>query len=326
MTRPDLDSPMFSVAVCTYDRPDLLALAIESVLSQTGPNFELLVIDNHPKQKSRQTFERLAAQHPRARYVHEPRVGLSHARNRALREAAGRYVVYIDDDARMPEGYLRRAAEIAREHKPDAFGGPYRPWYLTDKPPWYRDVYGAVAPDRATGILPNNEYLFGANMAFRRDALPPDAFDPALGMAGERMAYGEETAVQKAMRERDLDRILFDRDLPIFHLVPDWKMRLPWRLRSQFMTGRHFERSHLREGHTDAAPAPTSPARRWADLLLAALSVVRSATLDLIGRDRRRRPFWQQHIYEHTAPRMANLGVALERVLPPRRTKEERSA
>jgi glycosyltransferase involved in cell wall biosynthesis len=91
--------PSASVVICTRERPDDLARALEA-LSQLHPApLEVLVVDNAPAtDATRDTVARAGF----ARYVREDRRGLNAARNRALREARGDVVAFTDDDA-VPE-------------------------------------------------------------------------------------------------------------------------------------------------------------------------------------------------------------------------------
>lgn len=88
-----------TIAICTRERPDDLARALEGVLRQTRSGHDVIVIDNAPD--SSRTRE-VVARFPSARYVCEPRRGLNAARNRAVQEAAGDVVAFTDDDA-VPE-------------------------------------------------------------------------------------------------------------------------------------------------------------------------------------------------------------------------------
>ena len=57
------------------------------------------------------------------RIVREEKLGLSNARNRALDEARGEYVVFMDDDETPDTGWLRAYETSIAEHRPDALGG-----------------------------------------------------------------------------------------------------------------------------------------------------------------------------------------------------------
>jgi glycosyltransferase involved in cell wall biosynthesis len=98
------DQIRLTAAICTRQRPVELRRAITSLLTQDPPADEILVVDNNDA----------AAAEPRegVRTVHEPVQGLDFARNRALREARGDVVAFLDDDAVAEPGWtaaLRRA-------------------------------------------------------------------------------------------------------------------------------------------------------------------------------------------------------------------------
>jgi glycosyltransferase involved in cell wall biosynthesis len=93
-----------TVAVCTRDRPDELRECLASLLRMPDDGQELLVIDNCSISDEPR---RIVAGHPRVRYIREERPGLNTARNRALREAHGEFVAFIDDDARADPFWLR---------------------------------------------------------------------------------------------------------------------------------------------------------------------------------------------------------------------------
>jgi GT2 family glycosyltransferase len=92
-----------TVAVCTHDRPVQLARALESLVSQDPPPAEILVIDNAPSDRA--TAALVTEQFSQLRYAHEPVPGLDFARNRALAEAAGDIVAFLDDDAVAGPGW-----------------------------------------------------------------------------------------------------------------------------------------------------------------------------------------------------------------------------
>ncbi len=86
-----------AAAICTRDRPELLARSLESLARQTRPPIEILVVDNAPADA--RTRALVANRFPSVRYLVEPVVGLDFARNRALASARGDVVAFLDDDA-----------------------------------------------------------------------------------------------------------------------------------------------------------------------------------------------------------------------------------
>jgi glycosyltransferase involved in cell wall biosynthesis len=95
--------PDLTVAICTHDRPALLARALASVVAQSPAPAEVLVVDNAPSDgRTRELVER---QFPGVRYLLQPVPGLDFARNLALAEAVGQVVAFLDDDAVAAPGW-----------------------------------------------------------------------------------------------------------------------------------------------------------------------------------------------------------------------------
>jgi GT2 family glycosyltransferase len=117
--------PTATVAVCTRNRPDHVAVLLAHLRALPEPSARLLVVDNAPDDdRTRDLVLAAAADDPRLRYVREDRPGVSRARNRALREADTEVLAYVDDDVRMRPGWLdavRTAfARAAAEGRPVA--------------------------------------------------------------------------------------------------------------------------------------------------------------------------------------------------------------
>lgn len=97
--------PFFSIVIPTYHRPQLLRRALESVLKQEGAPFQVIVVDDGPSTAASLLVTDL--QDPRLLYVaHERNKGVSAARNTGTREAAGEWIVFLDDDDELLPGGL----------------------------------------------------------------------------------------------------------------------------------------------------------------------------------------------------------------------------
>lgn len=92
-----------SAVVCTRNRPDLLARCLASLIAQEVQPCEILVVDNAPCDG--RTRELVEGKFLGLRYVEEPLPGLDFARNRALAEAHGDIVAFLDDDAVAEPGW-----------------------------------------------------------------------------------------------------------------------------------------------------------------------------------------------------------------------------
>ncbi len=101
-----MDQPLFSVIMPTYARQRFLDEAIGSVLGQTVPEFELIVVDDASPVPAAVPGE------PRIRLIRRPvNGGPGAARNTGLDAARGRYVCFIDDDDLFTPNRLELALE-----------------------------------------------------------------------------------------------------------------------------------------------------------------------------------------------------------------------
>ena len=176
-----------SVLIPTYLRPQMLRRAIDSCLAQQGIDvpFEIVVVDNDPLGSACPLVDEIAARNTvPIRYVAERRPGISRARNTAVANAAGRYVVWLDDDEEAAPGWLAALYTTVRRYGGDVVKGPVYP--CLERPNPYaekRFTFDARLPTGArlpecSGIgnaLLDKERCFGDD---------PEPFDPFLGIAG----------------------------------------------------------------------------------------------------------------------------------------------
>ena len=195
-----LDAPMLSVIVPTRDRPEQVRACVRSILACEYPRdrFEVLVVDNVPRDGlTRAAVTGLAGSGP-VRYLSEDKSGSASARNRALPEARGEFLVFTDDDALVDRHWL---AEIVRGFRAapgvDAVSGLLAPRRLDTPARVWFEQYGGFSRGYRQRIFdlhenrPSDEPLYpftaglfgtGNNMAFRAEALRTiGGFDPALG-------------------------------------------------------------------------------------------------------------------------------------------------
>lgn len=100
-----MDSSL-SIIIPVYNNENYLRPALQSVLAQTYPDFEVLVIDDGSTDGSLAICREFAQKDDRLRVIQKENGGVSSARNRGLEEAAGQYIAFVDgDDCIDPEMY-----------------------------------------------------------------------------------------------------------------------------------------------------------------------------------------------------------------------------
>lgn len=109
-----MDVPVISVIVPVYNSEMWLRRCVDSILSQTSVNMELLLVDDGSTDKSVMICDEYAAADSRVRVYHKENGGVSSARNVGLDNARGEWVTFIDSDDFMSPGildsYLRKGA------------------------------------------------------------------------------------------------------------------------------------------------------------------------------------------------------------------------
>lgn len=115
----------YSVIIPVYNRPDEVDELLASLCTQTVGDFEVLVVEDGSSVPCRTVVERYAGRLA-VRYFDKPNSGPGQSRNYGVERAAGEYVIVLDSDAVLPEGYLAAVDAELRREPCDAFGGPDR--------------------------------------------------------------------------------------------------------------------------------------------------------------------------------------------------------
>ncbi|MFC1462244.1 glycosyltransferase family 2 protein [Verrucomicrobiota bacterium] len=303
----DADLPL-SIVLCTHRRAELLAGVVRSLTEQdvASSRFEVLVVDNdHQPNAEVQAIVERHRPDMDIRYLHETNIGLSHARNSGGKAARSDYIAYLDDDVRVPSGYLAVILRDLGEYAPDICGGPYFPFYLDSKPVWFRDAYGTSSRGSGVRFLSDNEFLDGGNIVFQRKVLEEAGwFDAAYGMSGNRVWYGEETAVQMRARQENPDiGILYDSKAYVLHLVAARKMRVGFQLWMAYQLGR--SQTYLWLPEPERAQAMESAPMALPRIVLRLIS---DALVGVLFRSRKRYPLWQSYYCEHMSRWARRLG------------------
>ena len=183
---------LISVAVCTRNRHHSIGATLASLQRQRYADYEVMVIDNAPSDDATERVVR--EQHPNVRYILEPHTGLDNARNRAMREARGEIVAFIDDDAIADPGWLQGLAPLFDDPQVLCATGLVAPAQLETagqdlferygySKGFRRVIFRLDAPPPIPGF-PYKGYIgTGCNCALRRDTLElVGAFDPRLDM------------------------------------------------------------------------------------------------------------------------------------------------
>lgn len=93
-----LSDPMVSIIVPVYNAESTLRRCADSILEQSYPDFELILVDDGSKDASPLICDGYMQKDARVRVIHKPNSGASATRNLGIAEARGRYLQFVDSD------------------------------------------------------------------------------------------------------------------------------------------------------------------------------------------------------------------------------------
>ncbi|MCF2595524.1 glycosyltransferase family 2 protein [Pseudoflavonifractor phocaeensis] len=109
--------PLVSVVMPAYNAEKYVEAAIRSVLAQTFPEFELLVVDDCSRDRTAEIIQRLARQDSRVVFLQNPKnSGVAATRNYAISQAKGEWVAFLDSDDLWRADKLEKQLALLRGH------------------------------------------------------------------------------------------------------------------------------------------------------------------------------------------------------------------
>ncbi|MBW4523806.1 MAG: hormogonium polysaccharide biosynthesis glycosyltransferase HpsE [Phormidium tanganyikae FI6-MK23] len=236
-----------SVVICTYNGEARIGQVLDRVRSQihTDPiAWEVLVIDNNSRDNTKQIVSNCAD----VRYVFEAEQGLAFARSRAIREAAGQWVAFLDDDTLPDQNWVAQAYQFAQAHPEiGAFGGQIHAEYEVEPPvgikklaPYLAIVERGSKPHKYDRVLPP-----GAGLVVQRqvwlDAVPEKLV--LVGRTTAAMLASEDIEailhIQNSGRE-----IWYNPEMHLYHQIPHWRTERSYLLK--LVKGVGLARHHIR--------------------------------------------------------------------------------
>jgi len=234
------DSVQFTILLCTYNRAKLLKPLIESLIRQvenySQNDTEILVINNNSTDETEKTILEFKNKSGNIKYHIETKQGLAKARNKGIELAAGKVIIFIDDDIIIHEEWLKEVQNSINEYPYKAFGGKVIPLWEKEKPS-YINLHGffklnqKIFPSHDNGDeitcypLTNEETNpIGANMwIFKELFLKYGNFREDLGRVGYGGIPCEDTEFCSRLL-KNKETILYYPKAIVYHPVSSFRM------------------------------------------------------------------------------------------------------
>ena len=238
-----MTTPKIAAIICTHNRDSYLGAAIASLLGQNYSDYEVVVVDNASTDRTREVVQSYS--HPRLKYVYEPVVGLSVARNRGVTQTAAPILAYLDDDAvASPQWLSVLVAAYQNNEKLAVAGGKVTLIWPQDitPPQWISpelagglgayDLGDAIAYIDNPGLTPR-----GLNYSIRRTFLDQiGGFDLNLGRVGKNLLSNEELYMTELALERGW-QVAYLPNAEAAHNVAPERLKPGWFLQRSWWQG-----------------------------------------------------------------------------------------
>jgi len=221
---------MITATISTYNREHYLPQVLDSLKRQTlfKDLFEIILVDNNSPGNTKEIAMSFKAKNPDIafEYYLERNQGLSYGRNRGIKEASGKYVTFIDDDAFLADDYLEVIYNYFEANTGVvAIGSKILLHYESVIPDWENKYLNSLLGYFNIGDevkrFPKSDYPRGSNMSFKTSVFEKvGGFNVELGRKGGNLAGSEEKDMFMRIYKHKVLLVDYIPNAIVYHCVP----------------------------------------------------------------------------------------------------------
>ena len=114
-----MDEKLVSVIIPAYNIEDYIGRCLDSIISQTYKNLEIIVVDDGSRDYTGEILDNYAKKDRRIKVIHKENGGVSSARNKGIEAAEGDYIGFIDGDDLIEPGMYKTLVDLLEEENAD---------------------------------------------------------------------------------------------------------------------------------------------------------------------------------------------------------------
>ncbi len=233
--------PHISVCICTFKRPALLTQLLERLGTQRSDGlftYSAVVADNDPDQSAEQLVSDLSLSLPlHVKYCSERQPNIAQARNKALQNAEGDFIAFIDDDEFPTEEWLWNLFKTCTEFAVAGVLGPVKPSFEIEPPKWVRKGKFFDRPTFETGYKMNWDQARTGNVLFKREILN----SVAVPFRAQFATAGEDVDFFRRMMEKGHTFISCN-EAVAYEVVPSSRCTRSYLLKRALLRGSNFNK------------------------------------------------------------------------------------
>jgi glycosyltransferase involved in cell wall biosynthesis len=215
--RDNINKLDFSIIVCCYFGEKTIVSCLRSLISQkySKEGYEIIIVDDGSIDNSSDVINAFLKNLPKAKplikYFNTPNNGLSKARNFGIDKSEGKYVLFIDEDARACTDWLLEYKTSIINHNPDVLYGLIKPFENAN---WFEKFITKTFYDKFDKYGNLRPVLIGANMGFKKQV-----FDGCAGFFDDYSYRGDETVFIMSLEKTH--SIIGNINAFVYHENPD---------------------------------------------------------------------------------------------------------
>jgi glucosyl-dolichyl phosphate glucuronosyltransferase len=240
-----------SVIIPTYNRCALLKRTLMTIMSQrfSGEHFEVLVIDNHSTDSTKEVTESFHGEIRNLKYLFVDKPGLHEGRHAGMRMSAGDILVYADDDIKAFPEWLESIADSFQDASVALVGGKNIPDYEVTPPAWIENLWIETADGRYMAEFSlldfgdtikqiHPHFVFGCNFSIRKSVVNKiGGFHPdALPQSLLKFRGDGETHVSDQVLSLGY-KTIYNPNASVQHFVPASRMNIDYLKKRSYAEG-----------------------------------------------------------------------------------------
>ena len=228
-----------SVCICTLKRPELLSRTLASLENQQTDGlftYAVVVADNDCRQSAEEVVAAFSSATPMpVTYCVEPQQNIALARNKAIENATGDFIAFIDDDEFPASDWLLNLFKTCKSYGVDGVLGPVKPYFEAEPPRWVKKGGFFERPCYATGHKVSWGICRTGNVLFRKSILDgiEEVFRPQFNTAGEDVDFFRRFMT-------DGCTFIWCNEAVAYEVVPAWRCTRVYLLKRALLRGSNF--------------------------------------------------------------------------------------
>lgn len=224
----------FSIVVCTYNRSSSLSRTLESLISQIFPKkeFEIIIVDNRSTDNTQKVCDNFTKSNPENNIITlvENSQGISFALNRGIKEAKGKFIVYVDDDETVDENHLKNLQGFLKQYPyTQLAASSVIPIYEGGEPKWMsrftQRLIGGTFEEKTkvVKVLRNTYPGTGHTIILKSLYDKYGLYNTDLGRKANGLLGAEDKDMAFRLKENGVVCYFFP-NIPIYHHIPERKL------------------------------------------------------------------------------------------------------